>query len=101
VYNRNSAFSYLGVCTDPKIVQLVTAAHTTSGGSGALNFTATDVQVNYGTTCHSNATGWAISAPLASNNAAWWCVDSNGFVASTTARLLTAATVPLADVTCN
>ena len=92
VYNRNSAFSYLGVCTDAKIVQLVNAAYTTSGGSGAAIFALGTAQAVQGAVCHSNATGWAIAAPLASNpTTANWCVDSNGFVASTSAEVAAGA----------
>ena len=91
VYNRNSAFSYLGVCTDAKIVQLVNAANTTSGASGGVNFVLATQQAVSGTSCHSNATGWAIAAPLASSNTSYWCVDSNGFVASTSNRIAGAA----------
>ena len=87
VYNRNGVFSYLGVCTDAKIVQLVNAAHTTSGAAGSANFTLATPQAVSITQCHSTAVGWAISAPLASSNTSYWCVDSNGFVASTSARL--------------
>ncbi len=88
VYNRNSVFSYTGVCIDPKIVQLVNAAYTTSGGSAGATFAIGTAQAANGAVCHSTAVGWAIAAPLASNpTTANWCVDSNGFVASTSAEL--------------
>ena len=94
VYNRNSAFSYLGVCTDAKIVQLVNAANTTSGQTLASTFNVLPVAGR--AACNSSATAWAMQARLASNNSAYWCVDSNGFVASTSA-ILSAAN----DYTCN
>lgn len=85
VYNRNNAFSYASVCTDTKIQQLVSAANTASGQATAPTYnaaTAAGVAA-----CNSSATEWAIQARLASNNGAYWCVDSNGFVASTSAIL--------------
>ena len=94
VYNRNSAFSYLGVCTDAKIVQLVNAANTTSGQTLASTFNVLPVAGR--AACNSSATAWAMQARLASNNSAYWCVDSNGVVASTSA-ILSAAN----DYTCN
>ena len=94
VYNRNGVFSYLGVCTDAKVVQLVNAANTTSGQASASTFNALPVAGR--AACNSSANAWAIQARLASNNSAYWCVDSNGFVASTSA-ILSAAN----DYTCN
>jgi type IV pilus assembly protein PilA len=96
VYNRNGVFSYASVCIDTKIVQLVNAAYTTSGGTAGVTFAFGTVQAANGAACHSSATGWAIAAPLASNpTTANWCVDSNGFVASTSVEL------GVNDVTCN
>jgi type IV pilus assembly protein PilA len=96
VYNRNGVFSYAGVCTDAKIITLVNAAYGTSGGTGGSTFVYTTGQAAGGVACHSTATGWAIAAPLASNpTTANWCVDSNGFVASTSVELGTS------DITCN
>ena len=94
VYNRNNVFSYAGVCTDPKIVQLVGAANTASGQAGAATYNAAPQPGR--AACNSSAIAWAIQARLASNNSAFWCVDSNGFVASTSVALADAN-----DVTCN
>ncbi len=94
VYNRNGAFSYAAVCTDTKIVQLVNAANTASGQTLASTFNA--VTVAGRAACNSSATAWAIQARLASNNSAYWCVDSAGFVASTSVMLANAT-----DYTCN
>jgi prepilin-type N-terminal cleavage/methylation domain-containing protein len=99
VYNRNSAFSYAGVCSDVKVVQLVNAANTTSGVVGVALFSIPTVlvaPVNGRSACVSSATAWAIQAPLASNITAYWCVDSNGFVASTSNPLSVSG-----DTACN
>ena len=90
VYNRNGVFSYALVCSDTKVRQLVNAANTTSGVAGVALFsipTALVAPVNGRSACVSSATAWAIQAPLASNTGAYWCVDSAGFVASTSAPL--------------
>jgi type IV pilus assembly protein PilA len=82
VYNQNNIFNYDGVCDDPKVLQLVTAANDASGQTTAPTVnaaTAAGVAA-----CNDNATEWAIQARFASNNAAYWCVDSAGFIASTT-----------------
>ncbi len=94
VYNRNSAFSYATVCDDTKIQQLVVAANTASGQTTAPTYnaaTAAGVAA-----CNDSATAWAIQARLASNNGSYWCVDSAGFVASTSAILANGT-----DYTCN
>ena len=77
IYNRNSAFSYAGVCADGDITTLLNAVNNVSTP-------ATDVVVANGTasdadsvTCHSSATGFAVIAPL--NDGTAWCVDGNGF----------------------
>jgi prepilin-type N-terminal cleavage/methylation domain-containing protein len=94
VYNRNSAFSYATVCTDTKIVQLVGAANTASGQTTGAVYNGTPVAGV--AQCNGTATAWAIQARLASNNSAYWCVDSNGFVASTSVALANST-----DVICN
>jgi type IV pilus assembly protein PilA len=94
VYNRNGVFSYDAVCDDTKIRQLVAAANTASGQTTAPTYnaaTAAGVAA-----CNDSATAWAIQSRLASNNSAYWCVDSNGFVASTSAILANGT-----DTTCN
>ena len=94
VYNKNSVFSYSGVCTDTKIQSLVVAANKASGQGTAPTYNAaTTAGV---AACNSSATAWAIQARLASNNSAYWCVDSNGFVASTSVALANGT-----DYTCN
>ncbi len=96
VYNRNGVFSYASVCVDPKVVQLVNAANTASGQTLAATYNVLPLAGR--AACNSSATAWAIQARLASAVPAnsYWCVDSNGFVASTSV-MLSAAT----DYTCN
>ena len=95
VYNRNSVFSYALVCADTKVMQLVNAANTASGQTLAATFSPTATAAGRAA-CNSSAAAWAIQARLASNNSAYWCVDSNGFVASTSVMLANAT-----DYTCN
>lgn len=93
VYNQSN-FSYSGMCTNAKIQQLVVAANSASGQTTTPTYnaaTAAGVAA-----CNASAVAWAAQARLASNNAAYWCVDSNGFAASTTAILANAT-----DYTCN
>ena len=91
VYNQNNSFSYAGVCTDAKVQSLVVAANKASGQGTAPTYNAaTSAGV---AACNSNGTAWAIQARLASNNSAYWCVDSNGFVASTSQKIAASATV--------
>ena len=94
VYNRNGAFSYDAVCDDTKIQQLLVAANDASQQTTAPTYnTAPSAGV---AACNDNGTAWAAQARLASNNTAYWCVDSNGFVASTSVALSSAT-----DVQCN
>jgi hypothetical protein len=81
VYNANNIFNYDGVCDDAKIQQLITAANTVSGQTTAPTFNAAPVPGV--AACNDSATEWAMEARFASNNAAYWCLDSTGFVAST------------------
>jgi prepilin-type N-terminal cleavage/methylation domain-containing protein len=94
VYNRNSAFSYATVCDDTKVQQLVVAAHGASGMTGSPVYNGTPA--TGAAQCNDSAIAWAIQARLASNNSAYWCVDSNGFVASTSVALTNGT-----DYTCN
>lgn len=96
VYNRNGDFSYDAVCDDSKVQQLVEAAQDAAGQPIA------DITYNAGPTaadaaCNDSPTAWAIQSPLASSNGvSYWCVDSDGFVASTSVALDSAT-----DYTCN
>ena len=95
VYNKNSVFSYSTVCTDTKIQQLVVAAAKAAGVTATPIYALATAQSAVGAVCHSNATSWAISAPMASTIGAatqtYWCVDSNGKV-GTTSTLIAATT---------
>jgi type IV pilus assembly protein PilA len=95
VYNRNGAFSYGGVCDDTKVQQLVVAANDAAGATAAPTYNAAPAAGR--AACNDNATAWAIQSPLASSaGASYWCVDSDGFVASTSVALGNAT-----DVQCN
>jgi prepilin-type N-terminal cleavage/methylation domain-containing protein len=95
VYNANNAFSYATVCNDNKIQSLVNAAQKAAGKTVA-NVTYNAATTAGNAACNSSAAAWAVQSPLASNSSAYWCVDSNGFVASTSVALANAT-----DYTCN
>lgn len=96
IYNRNSAFSYAGVCADGDITTLLNAVNNVSTPATAVNTTFGTAASASTVTCHSSAAGYAVIAPL--NDGTNWCVDSDGFSGS----VATAATaVAASDVTCN
>jgi len=76
VYNRDGAFSYATVCADAQVVQLMNAAASSTG----VGVVVTGQGVATNVTCRSDATSWAIAAPLASTSTVSWCVDSSGGV---------------------
>jgi prepilin-type N-terminal cleavage/methylation domain-containing protein len=88
VYNQEN-FSYTGVCAAPAITQLLNAAANNRAETSDTIITAiaTAGQVNT-VTCHSNDAGYAIAAPLnipaPDGTEQHWCVDSTGFVGTTT-----------------
>ena len=95
--NTTNPGSYVGLCT------VGTYGGETGIGQNVLNAlkvttpTATTINSTLGTqgnwnhaTCHSNATGWAIEAPLSDNSVSstsMWCRDSNFAAKRTTSRL--------------
>lgn len=96
VYNANGVFSYDGVCDDPKVQQLIEAAQGAAGAPvGDITYNAAPTAGD--AACNDSAVAWAIQSPLASSaGVSYWCVDSDGFVASTSAALANGT-----DVTCN
>lgn len=92
VYNKNGAFSYAGVCADPQVVQLMTAAASSSGATAVVT---TGTGAGTSVTCRADATSWAITAPLASTSTVSWCVDSSGAVGRvTTTGSITVGSAP-------
>jgi prepilin-type N-terminal cleavage/methylation domain-containing protein len=91
----SSGGSYASACTDVTVTAALGSARTSSGVSAAVNTTLATVGTIATVTCHGDTTGWAAEAPMKSNTAWMWCVDSTGKAATTTA-FLTAS-----DVTCN
>ncbi len=95
VYNANGVYSYDGVCDDTKVRQLVVAANDAAGATAAPTYNAAPVAGR--AACNDSSTAWAIQSPLATSaGASYWCVDSAGFVASTSVALSSAT-----DVVCN
>jgi prepilin-type N-terminal cleavage/methylation domain-containing protein len=73
-----------GVCNDPKVDTLVTAA---AAGSGATVAADDAVIVAGGAVCRDDADAWMVVAPLVgtgTDNDAW-CADSTGFAGLVTA----------------
>ena len=90
VYNRNGAFSYDAVCSDSGVIQLLSAAGTSSGVAPTLAVNA--VQTAQDSVCQDDPDEWVMSVPLASSDGvSYWCVDSNGFVGSTSALVANGA----------
>lgn len=90
----DSAGNYTGLCTNATIVSAINAAKSAAGITAATNVTYTTTGGAGTATCHENGTAWAIEVPLKSAN--FWCVDSTGLSASTTASTLGAS-----DAACN
>jgi prepilin-type N-terminal cleavage/methylation domain-containing protein len=83
VYNKNGAFSYAGVCTDPQITSLLNSAKSSAGITNAVVTAAATASDGTHVTCHSQAASWAIISPLNGTTTAAWCVDSTGKAART------------------
>ncbi len=78
-YNRNNAFTYAGICADTDISGLIDAVDRISAPStGARNNAIGTASSATTVTCHADATGFAVIAPL-NDSTQSWCVDNNGF----------------------
>ncbi len=91
-YNQNN-FSYAGVCattnteTDRLMDAVVANGSQTSWGNDAASSATV-------ASCNDDTTAWAASGRLSAGG--YWCVDSTGYAASTTAGLTTTS-----DYICN
>jgi prepilin-type N-terminal cleavage/methylation domain-containing protein len=100
IYN-SGGYSYDTVCsglaTNP-ITDLMTAAkNNRAETTAANNYTFATAGAGTYVTCHSNAAGYAISAPLnVITSGQAWCVDSTGFAGF----IATYATLAASDITC-
>jgi type IV pilus assembly protein PilA len=83
VYN-SGGYTYEAVCESSAIQSLMTAAKNnraeTTGANVLVDATAS---ASTYVTCHDDATGYAIIAPLNSTTTSW-CVDSSGFAGFST-----------------
>lgn len=70
VYSNGN--SYSSVCSDPTIVKSLAGAQSANGGTAPI--------------CQATATSYAVSAKMVAQNA-YWCVDSTGYAATTSAAL--------------
>ncbi len=77
-----------GVCNDPKVITLITAAETNGGATHIAEATA--ITTNVHATCRDSSTHWMVAVPLKGTGTAGdrWCADSSGF-----AGLVTVANV--------
>ncbi len=92
VYNQ-SGYSYATVCASGPVTSLMTAAKNNRAETTGANVTAPATAAALtAVTCHSNAGGYVLIAPLNVTTAGEaWCVDSSGF----------AGAVPVANVAAN
>lgn len=102
VYNAAGAnqYSYEGVCEDASITNLLAAAENQRAETTSTSVLDTAASTGTSVTCHDDATGYAIIAPLnvysavATDGA--WCVDATGFAGAVGVTDLAAS-----DYTCN
>jgi prepilin-type N-terminal cleavage/methylation domain-containing protein len=94
----NGSSGYTGLCANQNILNAINAAKTDAGVTSGLNSTYATAGSSGTATCHVDGTGssWAIEVPLKSVNTQFWCVDSNGFSATSTTFSLGTS-----DTTCN
>jgi prepilin-type N-terminal cleavage/methylation domain-containing protein len=92
----NNNNSYATICTADSTITNALAAARTASGATAVNTTLATAGTLTTVTCHSNATAWAVEAPLKSDPTKMWCVDSTGY-----ANSVTGTTVGASDVACN
>lgn len=85
LYYDNQGQTYLGACSDSNIAQALSAADSANGAGKGSN-------------CADALGGWAMEAELKTTTD-WYCVDSSGNAATSSASTITAGS-PSADVTC-
>ena len=68
------------VFSDPTITKAITGAELANGASTVV--------------CNNSTTAYAISSPLSSNSAVFWCVDSTGFAGQRVTALSTNTVCP-------
>ena len=91
----NNAGKYGTVCVDTTVNAALNAAKNSS-----VSPTVTVVKGGTGgswVTCNDTDAGWAAEAPLNVSGAGWFCVDSRGIAATTSASTLGSGS----DITCN
>ncbi len=91
--------NYSTVCADPTITNALKAAAQASTGS-SVNYQVTATGIAGKVTCNASANAWAVEAPLKTNAALFWCVDSSGFSSTTSGTSLNSPASG-ADVACN
>lgn len=91
-YDNQSPNTYAGVCTtDANVTKALTAAKNASGATAAINTTYATAGSANTVTCHDAATGWGMESPLKAGG--FYCVDSTGNSAISTASALTTSDV--------
>ncbi len=93
-----NAFSYTGVCTDPKIVQLTAAVQANSPATAVSNNPGAAVSTLANVVCRNDATRWMVISPLSIRPdqtavTRVWCVDSTGTAREIAANASLATTV--------
>lgn len=82
---------YTGVCADATVLAALNSARLAGPAPGTAIITAAGTTGAAGTvTCHATTGGWAAEAPINTISGAFFCVDSSGVAATTTAFSLAA-----------
>jgi len=87
LYAAGNSNSYLNVCstlgtaTNPGLAGILAGAANPTGATVVYNATGAANKV----TCNSTQTAWAAEAPLSANTTGFFCVDSGGRAATTSA----------------
>lgn len=89
IYYDGNSSTYTNLCTNTNIINGINAAKTAAGVTAATNSAWATAGGASTATCHADATTWAAEVPMKS--AGFFCVDSTGAAATTTASTLGAS----------
>lgn len=93
IYDSNGN-NYSTVCSATNVQAALNAARSAAGVANAINTTYATAGAAATVTCHSTTGAWAVESPLKTSG--FYCVDSTGISATTSASTLAAS-----DAVCN